>query len=268
MRWPTVGPGTPLERLVDLIEELITQSGLKREKILGVGLGIPSVVDPRSKVASFSPGVGWDNVNIVERVRQAVNLPVWADNEANAKVLGEAWKGGLRGVNHGACITIGHGIGIGLLLGKEVYLGKHGAAGEIGYWLLSDAFPIKRPDGYGPLESFAAGAGIAARAEAYLARYPNANSILRHKPITAKTVFDAAREQDGIAQKVVEETTRMLGIAVANLASLLDLETVVLSGGLTLAGELLRRPIETVVNNLTPYPPEIVISELQEQAAS
>ncbi len=263
---PTIGPETPMNRLLQLIEDLLEQSGSKRKKILGIGLGIPGVVDPHKKVAAFAPGVGWDNINVAETVSQAVNLPVWADNEANIKVLGEAWKGHLRGVQHGACLTIGRGIGIGLLLNREVYLGKRGAAGEIGYWLLNDAASIARPKSYGALESFAAGAGIAARAKAYLENNPGAETILRNQPLTAKAVFDAAREIDAVAQKIIAETTKTLGIAVANLSSLLDIETVVLHGRISLAGEILRGPIETIVNTLTPYPPKIVISELQEKA--
>lgn len=266
LEWPTTKSEAPLERLIKLIQELITKSNLNPEKILGVGVGIPGVVDPQDKVATFSPGVGWDNINIAQEVSQAIGLPVWTDNEANAKVQGEFWKGELQGVRQGLCLTIGHGIGVGLLLNGEVYLGKQGAAGEIGYWLLNDSRPIRRPEGYGELESYAAGAGIVARAQAYLDDHPEEESILRMAPLTAKTVFDAAREMDIIAQKIVNETTKTLGIAIANLSSLLDIETVVLSGGITRAGDMLRQPIENVVNTLTPYPPKIVISELQERA--
>lgn len=266
LEYPTVNTEAPLERLVKLIQELIANSNLDRDKIRGVGVGIPGVVNPRDKVANFSPGVGWDNINIAQEVSQAIGLPVWTDNEANAKVQGEFWKGELCGVDQGLCLTIGHGIGVGLLLNGEVYLGKQGAAGEIGYWLLHGSRPIRRPEGYGELESFAAGAGIVARAQAYLDEHPDEESILRSTPLTAKTVFDAAREMDIIAQKIVNETTKTLGIAIANLASLLDIETVVLSGGITHAGEILREPIENVVNTLTPYPPKIVISQLQERA--
>ncbi len=116
------------------------------------------------------------------------------------------------------------------------------------------------------MESFAAGAGIVARAQAYLDDHPEEESILRTVHLTAKAVFDAAREMDIIAQRIINETTKTLGIAIANLSSLLDIETVVLSGGITHAGEILRKPIENVVNTLTPYPPKIVISELQEKA--
>lgn len=263
---PTIDCEAPLERLINLVQELMTNSELGPEKIIGVGLGIPGVVHPRNKVATFSPGVGWDDINIAQEVSQAIALPVWIGNEANAKVQGEFWKGELQGVSQGLCLTIGHGIGVGLLLNREIYLGKQGAAGEIGYWLLNDSRPIRRPEGYGELESFAAGAGIVARAQAYLDDHPEEESILRTVHLTAKAVFDAAREMDIIAQRIINETTKTLGIAIANLSSLLDIETVVLSGGITHAGEILRKPIENVVNTLTPYPPKIVISELQEKA--
>jgi len=252
--------------VISVIEDLISSSKVPREKVLGIGLGIPGVVNPTNRIATLSPGVGWENRNIGGEISEAIGIAVWVDNEANAKVHGERWKGALKDVNNGVCLTIGNGIGMGLLLTQRVYHGKQGAAGEIGYWLLNFGESIQRNQGYGHLESFAAGSGIVQRAKDLLVGDQQAPSTLRGMELSAKEVFEAAQGKDPVAVKVIEETTRMLGVAIANISSLLDVERVVLSGGITRAGSILLDPIKAIVDTLAPYPPEIVISELQETA--
>ena len=254
------------EVVISVIENLMSKSKVPRKKILGIGLGIPGVVNPENRIATFSPGVGWENRDIGGEIYEAVGIPVWVDNEANTKVHGEQWKGALKDINNGVCLTIGNGIGMGLLLNQRVYHGKRGASGEIGYWLLNFGESIQRNPGYGHLESFAAGSGIVQRTKDYLGANQQVTSSLRGMELSAKAVFEAAQNNDPVGVKIIEETTRMLGIAIANLSSLLDVERVVLSGGITRAGSILLDPIKEIVEALAPYPPEIVISELQETA--
>lgn len=263
---PTQSGISPKDTVISVIEKLITRSGVVKEKTFGIGLGIPGVVNPETKIATFSPGVGWENRDIGGEIAEATCTPVWVDNEANTKVHGERWKGALKGINNGACFTIGNGIGVGLLLNQQIYHGKQGAAGEIGYWLLNFDERIQGQPGYGPLESFAAGAGIVQRTKEYIAANPELASSLGSADLSAKAVFAAAQKGDPAGAKIVSETTCMLGVAIANLSSLLDLERVVLSGGITRAGDALLDPIKEIVDDLAPYPPEIVISELQETA--
>lgn len=261
-----------VEALTALIDDLIQATDLPRDSLRGIGLGIPGITDPSGQEVSLAPGVGWDNLSIGSILQEHFQVPLFADNDVNCFTRGELWRGALRGVTNGAAITIGTGIGVGLVIDKHVYRGTRGAAGEVGYWLLGALGPIERAAGYGPLESIAAGPGIARQARLALEQDPSLGSILRQvvdgdvKKVTAKEVFAAAREGDSLCQELVERTTLYLGILLANMASLLDLETIVVGGGVSRAGAQLLDPLRWIVNQLAPYPPEIEISQLQEDA--
>ena len=142
----------------------------------------------------------------------------------------------------------------------------------MGFWLLGALGPIEKRTGFGHLESTAAGPGIALQAREELRRSPQSGAILREmvegdlERITAKEVFAAARQGDPLSQAVVNRATEYLGILVANMASLLNMEKVVIAGGLSRTGEQLLAPIRSIVEQLSPYPPEIELSQLQEDA--
>jgi len=267
-------PGEPsVKALFDLIESLMRSFGAPREELRGIGLGIPGVTDTMGQKVSFAPGIGWENMDIGRIVTERFNVPFFADNDVNCFARGELWRGALEGVENGVAITIGTGIGVGLVIDGRVYQGSNNAAGEVGYWLLGALGPIEKPTGFGPLESTAAGPGIARRAQEDLAADPGKGLKLRELVggdlgrITAKEVFEAALLNDPYCQGLVQKTTTYLGILVANLASLLDVEKIVIGGGLSRAGNQLIVPIREIVEKLSPYPPQVEISELQEDAA-
>lgn len=199
--------------------------------------------------------------------------PVYMDNDVNAFLRGEAWKGALQGAKHAVAVTIGTGIGVALLVNGDVYQGARGSAGEIGYWLIGALGPIARSSGYGPLESFAAGPGIARRYVARLKARGGSSAVLDlaggdMRNITARLVAEGAMLGDSLALDVWRETAETLGVALANLCCLMDPEVLVLAGGVSRAPrELLLDPVRRIVETLVPYPPKIVLSQLKEQAA-
>ena len=261
-----------IQRLIHLVEDLQEMSGLSKEKFKGIGLGIPGVTDPLGQRVQLAPGIGWENVDIGKVLTEHFQVPLFADNDANCFARGEHWCGSLQGVKNGIAITIGTGIGVGIVINEHVYQGSHSASGEVGYWLLGSLGPIKKYEGFGPLESTASGTGVANQAKKDL-QDASVKSLLRDmvngdiSAITAKDIFDAARQGDPYSEELVEKTTTLLGISLANMASLLDIEKIVIGGGVSRAGKQLVNPIRDIVEKLTPYPPEIFISELQEDAA-
>lgn len=258
--------------LVSLIEELWAQAGQPPEKLLGVGLGIPGITANNGQRVSYAPAIGWDDFDIGAVVRARFSVPIFADNDVNCLARAEVWRGALRHVANGAALTIGTGIGAAIVIDGRVYRGSQGAAGEVGFWLLGALGPIEKRTGFGHLESTAAGPGIALQAREELRRSPQSGAILREmvegdlERITAKEVFAAARQGDPLSQAVVNRATEYLGILVANMASLLNMEKVVIAGGLSRTGEQLLAPIRSIVEQLSPYPPEIELSQLQEDA--
>ena len=259
--------------LIELIDSLIQLSDMPPAGLRGIGLGIPGVTDSKGQKVSHAPGVGWESLDIGKIITERFGAPFFADNDVNCFARGELWRGALRGVENGAAITIGTGIGVGLVLNGHVYQGSNNAAGEVGYWLLGALGPIEKSTGFGPLESIAAGPGIARQAIQELTGDPEKGPKLRElvagdlSRITAKEVFEAALLDDAYCQELVKQTTTYLGILVANLASLLDVERVVLGGGLSRAGNQLIVPIREIVEKLSPYAPQIELSELQEDGA-
>lgn len=261
-----------INRLTDLILTLQNEVKSPKDSFKGIGLGIPGVTDPKGQKVRLAPGIGWENVDIGQVLTEKFGVPLFADNDANCFARGEVWRGALQGVQNGIAITIGTGIGVGIVINGYVYQGSHSASGEVGYWLLGSLGPIERHQGFGPLESLASGTGVATQAQQALQDF-SLKSSLRERvgndlsKLTAQHVFEEALQGDDYAQQLVEKTTTLLGILLANMASLLDVEKIVIGGGVSKAGEQLVSPIQEIVKKLTPYPPEITISKCQEDAA-
>src|SRR5690606_9864343 len=131
----------------------------------GIGLGIPGVTDSQGQRVRLAPGIGWENVDVGQVLTGEFGVPLFADNDANCFARGELWRGKLQGAQNAIAMTIGTGIGVGLVLNGHVFHVSHRASGEVGYWLLGSLGPIERRDTqFGPLESLASGTGIAAAA--------------------------------------------------------------------------------------------------------
>lgn len=267
-----------VERLIRLIDQVVARAGVDPAKVMGLGIGVPGVPDVEKGTLRLAPGLmpgrslaESGEIAVVAPLEERYGWPVHLDNDVNAILRGERWKGALRGVQHGLCVTIGTGIGAALLVNGEVYAGARGAAGEIGYSLIGALGPIARASGYGPLEAFAAGPGIARR---YVEQWKEAMSpaaaatdSLNVDDITARSVALAARRGDKLAVRIWHETADAVGVALANACLLLDPEVVVLGGGVARAPEeLFLERVRHVVETMVPYPPQVVTSELGDKA--
>ncbi|MDB4894882.1 MAG: family transcriptional regulator, partial [Firmicutes bacterium] len=224
----------------------------------GIGLGVAGVTNLAEGVVSLAPGLGWTNFPLGSKLEERFRLPVYLDNDVNTILLGERWFGAARDASTALCVAIGTGIGAAVLLGGQVYRGANEAAGEIGYFVTDqkalDQAPTS-PGSFGWLEALAAGPGIARRGSEALGREVQAPEVMR-----------LATAGEPKAEAVVAETARHLGIALANMACLLNPELIILTGGVMRSGQVLLQAIQEIVAHLAPYPPRIVLSELKEQA--
>lgn len=266
---PTHGTHEPLTNLIALLKELQTEAEKLNRTPLGIGLGVPGVTDDQGRSVRLAPGLGWQDMNLGEVLETEFSLPVWVDNDVNVFLRGEVMRGSMQKVKNGIGMTIGTGVGASLLLDGRIYSGSNGAAGEIGYW----AFGVPRgqsasKEDFGELESFASGPGIARRAQELLAHEPTAGPILRAmvqdqlEKITASVICAAAQQGDEHCLDILAETGRTLGLVLANLSTVLDVDRIVVGGGVAQAGELLFGPMRETIRLLTPYPPEVVQSAL------
>lgn len=244
---PHGDPATVVTRIVAMIRE--SMAGVGGEGVIGVGIGAPGPLDRDSGVVLETPNLGWRNVPLRDMVASESGLPAVLDNDANCAAFAEWWIGAGRGAARLIGLTLGTGIGGGVVLGGEVYHGASDAAGEVGH--MSVAFD-GRPCACGSrgcVEAYASGPAIAARAAEGIARGANStlSALVEDDPmrITAEAVCEAAAAGDHYATRVLTETARILGVALANLINLFNPDVIVIGGGVAAAGESLFKPLRT-----------------------
>jgi glucokinase len=250
-----LGQDRVADRIAEMINEVIQltsqESGAARGDFVGVGIGSPGPLNRESGVVIVTPNLGWRDFPLRDAVSDRVGLPATLDNDANCATLGEWWCGAARGGRHVVGLTIGTGIGGGLILNGELYHGASDAAGEVGHTSIDGTGRRCKCGNYGCLEAYASGPAIAERATEALAG--DEASLLRTlvdgdlSRITARTVYEAATRGDPLAREVVRETARFLGTGVANLVNIFNPDVVVLAGGVTDAGDALFEPLRAEV---------------------
>ena len=235
-----------------VMEQTITETGAPRSAFLGVGIGSPGPLDRAKGLVITTPNLGWHNFPLRDRVSRAVDLPATLDNDANCATLGEWWVGAARGGRNVVGITIGTGIGGGLILDGRLYHGSSDAAGEVGHTSIDSTGRRCKCGNYGCLEAYAAGPAIAERArEALEGGEPSLMKAMVSgdlAALTAQHVFEASTKGDMVAREVVRETARLIGTGVANLINTFNPDVVVLAGGVAQAGEDLFRPLRAEVH--------------------
>jgi glucokinase len=239
-------------RLLEAVVEEVRQvHGIPRTAFGGVGIGAPGPLDRHTGIVLLTPNLGWTNYPLRERIAEAMGLPASLDNDANCATLGEWWIGAARGARHAVGLTIGTGIGGGLILDGALYHGASGIAGELGHTSIDANGRRCNCGNYGCLEAYASGPAIATRArEALEGGEPSVLSELVDGDlarITAQTVYEAAERGDAVARHVVRETAQFLGTGIANLLNIFNPEVVVVAGGVTHAGNALFEPLRAEV---------------------
>jgi glucokinase len=240
------------------IAETCAETGATRADMVGVGIGSPGPLDRETGVVIFTPNLGWRDFPLRDRVAVAVDLPATLDNDANCATLGEWWVGAARGARHVIGLTIGTGIGGGIILDGALFHGASDAAGELGHISIDATGRRCGCGNYGCLEAYASGPAIAERAREALAG--GEQSILPAlvdgdlSRITAATVYAAEQRGDTVAAHVVRDTAKFLGIGVANFLNIFNPEVVVLAGGVTQAGDALFEPLRAEVRRRAFHP--------------
>lgn len=248
------GPDAVVARIIAAAKQTIAETKLKvpNADIIGAGIGAPGPLDTRSGVVLLTPNLGWVNMPLRQRLRDALDLRTALDNDANCAVLGEWWRGAARNTRNTVGLTIGTGIGGGIIIDGRLYHGASDIAGEIGHMTIDANGRRCKCGNYGCIEAYASGPNIASRAvealesgaESSLPSYV-AGDLSR---ITAQIVYQAAHAGDELALEVVRDTAKFLGAAVASLINIFNPEAIVVVGGVTLAGESLFEPLRREVS--------------------
>ena len=227
-----------LTLITDSIREHIQNQISIGNKVLAVGIGSPGIINPNKGLVITSPNFpGWRNVPLKSFLEKSINLPVFLDNDANLAAFGEKWRGAGRRVNSLVCLTMGTGIGSGIILDGEVWRGAHGMSGEIGHITVNPEGPRCNCGNYGCLESYSSATGMVRSAIESIKK--RKRTILLKlatgeiKKITAKLIHEAAVKGDRLSLHILKEAGTYLGIAIANLMNILNPDMIVLTGAVT-----------------------------------
>jgi glucokinase len=244
-----------VRRVASMVDQAIADTlaahGGTRADVAGVGVGSPGPLNRQTGVVLNTPNLGWKNLPLRDLVGDAVGLPAQLDNDANCATYGEWWLGAGRDVDYLIGITIGTGIGGGIVLGGEIVHGASDAAGEIGHMTIEFTGRKCKCGNYGCLEAYCSGPNIAARArEGLEAGYESLLTELvdgQLDRITAATVYEASTRGDPYANEVMIETAKILATGIANVINIFNPQAIVIAGGVTRAGEHLFGPLRTEV---------------------
>jgi glucokinase len=249
------GAKAVVDRMVAMVEEAIAEvtaeAGTTRDAVAGVGIGSPGPLDRKTGTVINTPNLGWRNFPLRDLMSNALKLPCTLDNDANCATYGEWWLGAGRGTQTLVGLTLGTGIGGGIVLNGEIYHGCSDVAGEIGHMTIDSNGRRCKCGNYGCLEQYASGPAIALRAVEGLET--GAESMLiemvhgKLEDITAATVYEAAVLGDPYAGEVMKDTAKFLGAGIASIINILNPEMVVIAGGVTRAGDHLFEPLRAEV---------------------
>lgn len=219
------------------IRQFLNENSIPDSDILGIGIGVPGPVDNRGWVKGCV-NLGWGEFDMENALSDCTGFPVKAGNDASVAALGEYWKGGGQGCDNMIFITLGTGVGGGIVIDGKVLHGVHGAGGEIGHVVLEPTEPLACNCGnHGCAEQYCSATGIVRLAKAHFASVDSTSPLSSKEDLTAKDVFDAAAQQDPDALQILDRVYHYLGRLAAILCSTLDPEAVVLGGGVSKAGQ-------------------------------
>ena len=248
-----------LERVALLLEEMVDQVDATMAEVLAVGVAVPAPFDTATGIISIRGMMrGWDDLNVPRTLSERLEIPVYADNDANLGALAEVRHGAARGFEHVVYIRVSHGVGAGLVLGGKVYRGRAGAVGEIGHTTVQEHGPVCRCGNRGCLEMYVSAPALLS------------SLATSHGNITLREVLTRADDGDAGCQRIVADAGTHLGIAAAGICNMLDPQVVVIGGTLAQAGALLLDPVREVLAKrtlpATAGPVPVFASELGDQA--
>lgn len=235
-----------LPNLAAAVQDKMVQRSLRPDQIEGVGLGVPGPVQDSSVVAIVCANLGgWGDCDAGAQLSQLLGgLRVQVGNDANVAALGEIWMGAAKGCRSAVMVTLGTGVGGGVVADGKLIEGAHGAGGEIGHITVNPQEPAQCGCGkHGCLEQYSSATGVVRCMNKLLEQNPDVPCTLRGRDFAAKDVFDAARSGDKLAQQEVEDMTLTLALALGNIAAITDPEMFLVGGGVARAGDVLLEPL-------------------------
>ena len=233
-----------LQDIAAAVKGYIKEKNIPASDVIGIGIGVPGPVS-RQGMVNRCVNLGWGVFNVNDVLSELTGFPVRAGNDANVAALGECWKGGGQGCESIVMATLGTGVGGGIVIDGKVVYGAHGAGGEIGHVVLNKEETVPCACGkYGCVEQYCSATGIVRTARRHLNRSLNPSNLRDIKDLTCKDIFDAAAEDDVVANEILEHVYSKLAEFLSDVCCVVDPEMVVIGGGVSKAGEVLLNGIQ------------------------
>ena len=263
--------------IIDSINYHLDLYQLDKERIIGVGMGTPGTVNEKDGTVQGAFNLNWkESQNVKADLEAGLGFPVAVDNDANAAALGEQWRGAGNNQPEVVFVTLGTGVGGGLVNEGKMIHGAKGAAGEVGHMIVEPGGYQCTCGNYGCLEQYASATGVVHLAHDYADVYAGDSKlkamVSNGEEITSKIVFDLAKEGDYLANEVVDKVAFYLGLATANIANLLNPSAIVIGGGVSAAGDFLLTRVQKNFNDfafkMTRHVTELKLAELGNDAGA
>lgn len=231
-------PEAAVAAIVLAVKKALDASGVKRKKVLGVGIGLAGIVDAGEGVCRFSHILRWRDVSLRDPLRRRLQIPVWVDNDVNTLAVAEKWFGAGAGLRHFLTVTVGRGIGLGIVANGEIYRGAYGGAGEFGHTIVVPGGPLCQCGREGCLEALASEPALRKQVSVGLGR-----------PVSSEELITLAGEGDQTVTRVLNQAGRVMGLALANLVTLLNPERLIVSGEGTRLGPSFFEPMKQTIRD-------------------
>ncbi len=233
-----------LDETSQIILKAIEGSGINASRMLGIGIGLGGVIDAAHSVCHHSTILNWRDVDVAGPISQHFHLPVYIDNDVNTLTIAEQWFGHGRGVSHFVVITVGRGVGMGVVANGQFYRGAGGGAGEVGHMRLCNS-----GDDAGTLEDLASDPAVIRRVQKLIEQ--GESSVLNQDSLTVSRIFAAADQGDNVAKRALVEAGRQLGIGIANVVNLLNPAMVIVGGEGVQAGVIRLDAMRSAIEQFT-----------------
>lgn len=253
------------EIVVDLIKELIDYANKTGKDLRGIGIGVPGVTEHKTGKVLHAPSLEWIDFSLKEKLEKEFGIPVVVDNDVNMAALGEMWFGHGQGISNLALMSIGTGIGMGLILNNTLYRGSHEAAGEIGYLIPSRKYLDNTYNtGFGALEYLAAGVGLVDQAKKALKGKRSPEEL---EEISGEDVCNAFRNGEEWSFKIIDNLVDYLSIAIIGTCAFFDPEVIVIGGGISRASDIFLDRVKKRLEGKLPAMLRLKISTLGTKAS-
>ncbi|MBR6400799.1 MAG: ROK family protein [Firmicutes bacterium] len=241
-----------LDDMAELCNKLLEENSLELKDIKSLGIGLPGLLDKKKGIAVYANNLNFDNINVVKEMKKRIKLPVYIENDANCAAIGENTCGAAFGDKNVIYVTLGTGVGAGIILDGKVFDGAFGGGGEAGHMVIEAYGEMCTCGRKGCWEAYASANALRREGRIAAAKYP-ASKIFQKvdgdiRLIDAKTVFDAADEGDEVAQDIVKRYQTYVAIGLVNLVNIFEPEAIIIGGGICARGSKLVDPIIEILN--------------------